>query len=379
MINNNSFGIWTVGDKFFNNKRNALIYASNNGSPDVKWNWHNDVWKLFDINKLGKQSLKDLYKERAQQLRDTYDYLILSYSGGADSHNILMTFLNNNIKLDQIFVQKPFSFINSSYHVPNTINTEAKNHNSEWDYCVKPTLEYLSKNHPEIKIELSDWMNNITESYFVKEDSFLNAGGNKGMGSIARNLNFSKIGLLNFDKDKTVATIFGCDKPILSVNWTTSKATMIFTDIQMSHCTNSVGTFEPFYWSPMLPDLIYEMSYQVLLYYKANPHLQKFMWCKENSNNSSRTDNIISTINHDIAKIVCYSDTWDFRKFQSGKANGLREDRDFFLHEYDDFKRIKDTWKNHYDGFYQDIDKKYFDDFGNVKLISSNYYYVGDV
>ena len=344
----------------------------------MTWNWHDHVWKNFNIEKLGKQNLTDLYRERAQQLRDIYDYLILSYSGGSDSHNILMTFLNNNIKLDQVFVHQPFSFINSSQHVPTVIDKTARNMVSEWDFCIKPTLEYLSKNHPEIKIELSDWMDNITEKYFNNEDSFLNAGGsNNGMGPMARNLNYSTMGLINLDKDKTVGTIYGCDKPILFIDTSSKKVSMIFTDVTMSHCTNAIGTFEPFYWSEMLPDLPYEMAYQVYLYYKANPHLQQFMWSKD----TKSTNDVVMAVNQDIAKMVCYSSTWDFRKFQAGKPKqeGLREDRDFFIHESDEFKRIKDIWKYHQDGFSHGIDKKYLNDGGNIKLILSNLYWIGDL
>jgi hypothetical protein len=47
-------------------------------------------------------SLDDLYRQRAQELRDQYDHLVLMYSGGIDSHNILETFLRNQIHLDEV-------------------------------------------------------------------------------------------------------------------------------------------------------------------------------------------------------------------------------------------------------------------------------------
>jgi hypothetical protein len=375
---NNYFGTWTVTGKSFQNKRNALLYASNNGCPSVSYSWHDSVWKNFDTSRLGKQALSDLYRERAQQLRDTYDYLILSYSGGADSHNILMAFLDNNIKLDQIFAHQPFSFINSSYHTPNTTDKTSRNMVSEWDYCVKPTLDYVAKNHPDIKIELSDWMSNVNESYFAKEDTFLNAGGsNNGMGPMARNLDFSKMGLDVLKKDKTIATIYGHDKPLLWLDNKLNRVSMIFTDVPLSLGTNAVGTYEPFYWSEKLPDLMFEMAYQVYLYFKSNPHLQKYMWSAE----SNTTDNTVASVNHEISKSVCYPHTWDFRKFQSDKPNlsGLRQDRDFFIYEFNDYQRVKDVWKYHREGFYQGINKKYIHDGGNLKVIKSNTYYLGDL
>jgi hypothetical protein len=145
----------------------------------------------------------------------------------------------------------------------------------------------------------------------------------------------------------------------------------------MSHGTNAVGTFEPFYWSEKLPDLIFEMAHQVYLHFKANLHLQKFMWSKD----SIATDNMTVQINNDIAKKICYSSTWDFSKFQSNKPNlsGLRQDRDFFIYEFDDYQQVKETWRYHQEGFFHGINKKYINEGGNLKVIRSNLYYLGDL
>jgi hypothetical protein len=48
------------------------------------------------------ETLDELYVLRAQELRDTYDYLILCYSGGTDSTHVLETFYYNNIHIDEI-------------------------------------------------------------------------------------------------------------------------------------------------------------------------------------------------------------------------------------------------------------------------------------
>ena len=98
------YGCWETNGLKFGNKVEALIYASQNDTK-VKFVYHDNVWKNFDRSVLGKVSLNQLYKERAQQLRDSYDYLILYYSGGADSHNVLMSFINNNILFMLIFTQ----------------------------------------------------------------------------------------------------------------------------------------------------------------------------------------------------------------------------------------------------------------------------------
>ena len=46
--------------------------------------------------------LSEYYRRRAQQIRDKYDYVVLLYSGGPDSNNILHAFVHNGIKIDEI-------------------------------------------------------------------------------------------------------------------------------------------------------------------------------------------------------------------------------------------------------------------------------------
>ena len=74
----NKYGHYTVGEKIFTNSMLAFLEGSKTKNP-IKWNYHNNLWKNFDKSRLGNYNLKSLYKQRAQQLRDSYDYLILHY------------------------------------------------------------------------------------------------------------------------------------------------------------------------------------------------------------------------------------------------------------------------------------------------------------
>ena len=56
-----------------------------------------------------KKSLKELYKERAEQIRAKYAYLILAFSGGHDSTQVLETFYYNNIHIDEILLVGAYS------------------------------------------------------------------------------------------------------------------------------------------------------------------------------------------------------------------------------------------------------------------------------
>jgi len=82
------------------NKYEIMINADT--LEDVKYHFHDDFFSSFDWTKEPKESIEYYYAERAKQIRDDYDYVILMYSGGSDSHNVLETFINNNIFLDEI-------------------------------------------------------------------------------------------------------------------------------------------------------------------------------------------------------------------------------------------------------------------------------------
>ena len=108
--------------------------------------------------------LTTLYKIRAQQLRDKYDYLMLMFSGGADSTTVLHSFVLNNIHLDEVVVSWPKTQSSGRYTVSHSRNPE--NFTSEWDLAIEPRLKWLEKHFPQTKITIIDTMANID----LKED-----------------------------------------------------------------------------------------------------------------------------------------------------------------------------------------------------------------
>lgn len=368
------WGNWWVNNKAFHVKKEALLHASRSGCPKVIWEWHDSIFNQVDKTKLGIVPLTELYKQRAQQLRDTYDHLILFYSGGSDSHNILMTFINNGIKLDQVYVNWPGATINKGLYTPNSQDTTAKNLLSEWDLVVEPTLRWLSSAHPNIQIEIGDWSENISEHYYT-DDVYLKTGGFWGAGALLRNLNKSKIGIAQEDKGKRVASIFGFEKPHIALKKDGSVG-MFFHDLAYQISSNSVGTFEPFYWTQTLPELPFEMAYQMFLYFKCNPDKRRFMYREAMRDDTDK--NLITEFNNHLAKEVCYSDTWDFGKFQAGKPSTVtRTDRDFWLYDHPHFERSIQSWKYHYDGLLDGIDSKYRGDTTPFKTLRSVRHFLG--
>lgn len=98
-------------------------------------------------------SLDELYKLRAQEIRDTYERIILCLSGGIDSRNVLETFYYNNIHIDEIITVGAFS--QDKYFGSD------ENNNKEIYVNVKQLLKELNLSKTKISyIDYTDNFNN---------------------------------------------------------------------------------------------------------------------------------------------------------------------------------------------------------------------------
>jgi hypothetical protein len=75
---------------------------SGHDSSKIEFIFNDDVFSTYDWSKEPEEDIYELYRRRAYQLRKDYDYIVLIYSGGIDSHTILETFLQNNLRIDEI-------------------------------------------------------------------------------------------------------------------------------------------------------------------------------------------------------------------------------------------------------------------------------------
>lgn len=117
-------------------------------SSNCKFYYYDDVFEKANWKVEPSESLPQLYAKRAQQIRDEYEYVILCYSGGNDSSNILETFYYNNIHIDEIVMVGSFS---------QDIADESldENHNTDLYRNAFPLLKTL--NLPNTKITVIDY------------------------------------------------------------------------------------------------------------------------------------------------------------------------------------------------------------------------------
>ena len=86
------FGYYQVGELLTTfSKVEALGWSQRFNQP-VQYRFNDLVFDSYNWTVEPAESLVQLYQRRAQQIREKYDYLVLFYSGGADSHNMLQSF-----------------------------------------------------------------------------------------------------------------------------------------------------------------------------------------------------------------------------------------------------------------------------------------------
>ena len=344
IIKNFPQGHWEVDGKCFINKHDALVYATTH-RKQVFFKFFNEVWENFDRTLVGKTSLKEVYKQRAQQLRDKYDYLILYFSGGADSYNALRSFIDNGIKIDEICVKWCNATLeaNTQVYVANDWDTSARNYLSEWDLAIEPVLKELAATHPEINIEIVDWFKN--RKALGAEDTFrlVNHWHDVEVPSLAV---WSPSEQKLIDQGKRVGSIYGIDKPFVYFD-EDGKASMFFTDSGTAMGTpnpcNIYGT-EYFYWTPDFPLIAFETANAVITAMRTDAELDKLRF-----DHSIKTSGMlfVNKWQQQQKKLrhVLY-DNWTDR-FQAYKPMTVdRSDKHWWIYKYGELEHFRDSYKD---------------------------------
>jgi hypothetical protein len=94
-------GYYAIGNFKVYSKLEAILLSQQTGTH-LSWCFNDEAFSKYDWTQEPKTNLLELYADRAQRLRQQYDYIILMYSGGADSETVLQSFLDNDIKLDEV-------------------------------------------------------------------------------------------------------------------------------------------------------------------------------------------------------------------------------------------------------------------------------------
>lgn len=213
MGNNINQHYYKVGNRVFFNKIEALYESSRTNTP-INWNFFNEEFSQFNWEVEPTQSLDELYAERARMIRDSYDYVIVMASGGADSTNVIYSFLKNNIHIDEIIASVPLSGM-SSYNA-NTFDKTHTNTVSETVYTQLPLMNEIKNLYPSQKITIHDYFQDIIE--YKTDDWLLRSGEWIHPSSAARyTLDREKHLVQLADSGKRIGIVYGIDKPHLTI------------------------------------------------------------------------------------------------------------------------------------------------------------------
>jgi hypothetical protein len=266
-------------------------------------------WKLEPT-----ESLRELYRQRALQLREKYDYIILAFTGGSDSWTMLDAFLSNDIRVDELIHYMPLEAtknkdVDAGDFSPINLVTE-------YHLTTKPQLDEIAKSHPDIKITVYDWSKN-SEKYQLKSD-WLESRSVTLTPEVNRRWRLE-------DKTKSVyqhnniGYVQGLEKPRICIK--DNKYHIYFLDfvhlqtLDIDDYSNDHWTTEFFYWAPESEKILRKQSHIIKNFFESHPRLKQYItWPIMNPNNRTFYENLV--------KGLIYPD-YDLSWFQVNKPKSM--------------------------------------------------------
>jgi hypothetical protein len=259
-------GYWLVDDEYYTNKVNAIIAAQHRGlGPEaISFHYNDEWWDQANWSVEPTESLQEIYVQRARQLREKYETLILRFSGGADSNNILQTFVNNDIKIDIIAMNE--------WHMAGidprlcTINVEKK-------LSAKPLLDHAIARGAKFEVVTNDYSPTFGQA--VGDDPAWIFDISAPKFSCIDITAHRALTTPEFDQwnSPTTGVIVGVDKPTVYLKkgkiWYFSMPDLLHT----MHTRVTQMISEPFYWTADMPKIVIKQCHVVKNYWR--DHLDK--------------------------------------------------------------------------------------------------------
>ena len=360
---NPSLGFYRVGENIYFSKVQALIESTRTGEFPL-WNFNNEVYGAQDWMAEPEINLKELYRLRAQQLRDRYDYIRVEASGGSDSTQVIFNFLLNGIHLDEIVFRYPLA---GEQDLPVTASLfKTENTLSEYEFATKPLLHWIKTNHPGVKITVHDYSADMLvnedrdESWVYSAKEFLQPG------HVTKFPNYQTIEHKYLaDAGKSICVLYGIDKPKMCIR--DSEWYLYFMDFQANYANPDIGDYtnitnEYFYWTPDFPEISVKQAHIVRNWFNMpdNQHLQ-FLARWPNHSVAQRT------AYENLVKPLIYPD-YDPLTFQVNKpgSNFYSEMDHWFYENFKDHKLYR-SWQAGIGFVERNIDPKFFNrEFGKA-------------
>lgn len=353
------------GVKYFD-KIQAILEA-NKTLADIEWNFHEEKLRSIKWYIEPPLPLTTYYKLRAEQIRNEYDYVVIMFSGGADSRNVINSFLNNGVKIDEIVSSIPETGLNN--YQPNSQNLDAENAASEWELSVYPFLKNISNFYPNIKITSNDLFKNILD---YKTDEWLYQSSDWIHPSTVARYKLENLKHIKnlAEQGKKIGIIYGIDKPFLTYennNWLASTIYDLTVNVATKPFDNDYSNVDVvlFYYTADLPELMVKQAHVLArwLNLPQNKNIQKLIADNRPENRASMnyTSNRIRGSHYQKAIIPCiYPETNMQGVFQAHKSpHNFMASLDGWFYDLHKNTKIYQMIDSDFRLFYKNINEKY--------------------
>lgn len=269
-------GHYIVGGKPYLSKISAYAEALPKGWLP-HWNYHEESFNQIKWTQEPTETLDELYRQRALEIRSKYDYIFLSYSGGVDSHNIAVSFFKNGLHIDLLASRS-----SSESYLDNN-STDSRNMGKESLLAAVPQSEKLKQYSKNVNFRIIDWGADITKAW--GQDSVGSARIEEQTSLQASSIVKRKYHefVPEAERFNNPVMLVGIDKPY--VYYIDGKFYMAFMDLplisqMMSEITldpNNPFTLLSYYWHPDAEKILRKQAHIVVNWFKNNPQFMPLL------------------------------------------------------------------------------------------------------
>jgi hypothetical protein len=369
------------------------MLINNDFESTMSFYYNDNVFNKIDWSIEPDIDISRLYKLRAQQIRDKYNRVIIAFSGGSDSTQVLMSFLKNNIFIDEIHVHTVEKMMNR-FDKQILVNDQDLGVLMEYEYAVKPMLKYVKEKSPNTKIiinDVSDYLyDQLSNNKFIPlTESIVSHRINSGLNTTF-GWHYFHEKISENDKNKS-CLVRGYEKPVLFIengNQLYFKFFDITTGISSTLYKSKIiksyeysYVYEDFFWSPDMPFIPIKQSHMILNRFKSDSaFLTNYInYKKELDVDSSKKNAHSNSLLQNKERMICeviYPD-WNPNTFAGSKP--IEKSAEFKIYEMAVGKHQGENLKAELLAFKEKKYEKIANKLQFYKPIFSRKYYIGEI
>lgn len=274
-------GHYQVGDfKTYSKLKAIEQHASSGIHPH--WYFNDAEFGNCNWRKEPKTDILELYRQRAQQLRDRYDYIIVMYSSGGDSQTVFDAFINNGIQLDEVC-----SMINYK-----ATGSQEGYLNGEIFSRAIPLVKQAQLQQPQLQHRILDISDAVLNWHQFENDVdwVYDINSMYGPNNIIRRRLDQHVPewQARHDQGQSICIVYGCDRP--RVVHQQGHYFFQFLDIQVANSAMTNANLsivnELFFWTPDMPEICIKQAHMIRQYLESQADPAELPYVSANGSGS---------------------------------------------------------------------------------------------